>query len=146
MFSPGTEISSAGRQSCWQVPSPSPIPQLKFQREPAPITELACTTQTPNAVLLCIHPNDGRASLLVLQRPSCKEPPMAKPVKPDYPTPVHLADPPRLMGPWPDPIEEAPQPWHHRQGPHHSIVSPAPGRGKEKGHTSLTVAPAVGWD
>ena len=32
-----------------------------------------------------------------------------------------------------------------RKGPQHSTVSPALGRGEDKVHTSLTVAPAVGW-
>ena len=30
-------------------------------------------------------------------------------------------------------------------GPRHTTVNPAPRRGEEKAHTSLTVAPAVGW-
>ena len=49
-------------------------PQPKSLREPVPIKELACTAQTPNAVLLWIHPSDGSASLLVLQGPSRRGP------------------------------------------------------------------------
>ena len=58
LLNPGrTELSLAGEQKHCQVPFPSPIPQPKFQREPVPITELACTVQTPNTVLLWIHPS-----------------------------------------------------------------------------------------
>ena len=53
---------------------PSPIPQPKSQREPVPVRELACTTQTlktPNAVLLRTHPSGGGSdSLPVPQGPS----------------------------------------------------------------------------
>ena len=65
-----TELTSSGEQRHWQVPSPSPIPQPKFQKEPVPVTELACTVQTPNTVLLWIHPSDRSASHPVLQGPS----------------------------------------------------------------------------
>ena len=85
------------------------IPQPKFQREPVPVTKLACTTQMPNAVLLWIHPSDGSAYLLVLQGPSCRGPPMAKRAKPTPPTPVHLADPPQLIG-------QIPLKQHHKPG------------------------------
>ena len=39
---------------------------------------------------------------------------------------------------------------HHKpasspDGPRHPTVNPAPTRGEEKAHTSVTVAPAVGW-
>ena len=50
-----------GEQRCWKAPFPSPIPHPKFQRETVPITELACTTQTPNTRLLWIHPSDRTA-------------------------------------------------------------------------------------
>ena len=36
-------------------------PQPNSQREPVAITELACTAQTTNAVLLWVHPLDGSA-------------------------------------------------------------------------------------
>ena len=42
----------------------------------------------------------------------------------------------------------APQAWQcasSPDGPHHPTVNPAPRRGEEKAHTSLIVAPAVGW-
>ena len=42
----------------------------------------------------------------------------------------------------------APQAWQCASSPdkpRHPIVNPAPRRGEEKAHTSLTVAPAVGW-
>ena len=48
----------------------------------------------------------------------------------------------------PDPTEAIPQAWQcasSPDGPQYSTVSPALGRGEEKVHTSLTVAPAVGW-
>ena len=47
-----------------------------------------------------------------------------------------------------------PDPQHHKpgsvcasspDGPCHSTVNPTPRRGEEKAHTSLTVAPVVGW-
>ena len=74
---------------------------------------------------------------------------MAKQAKSALPAPVHLADSPRL-------IRQIPSKQHHEpgsvqvahsgvHGPHHSTVSPAPGRGEDKVHNSLTVAPAVGW-
>ena len=139
-----TELNSEGEQRCWQAPSSFPIPQPKFQRELVPVTELAGTTQTPNAVLLWIHPSNRSASLPVLQGPSCRGPPKTKQVKPTPPAPVQLADPPRLTC-------QIPSKQHHkpgkepRQGPHHSTVSPAPGSGEDKVHTSLPVAPVVGW-
>ena len=70
-----------GEQRHWQVPSPSAIPQPKFQREPDPVTELACA-----------------GSVQVAQTGA---------------TPLHSES--------------------------------CPGRGEDKVHTSLTVAPAVGW-
>ena len=92
-----TEISLAGEQRRWQAQSPSPIPQPKFQREPVPLTELACTVQTPSAVLLWIHPFDRPASLPMLQGPSRRGPPIAKLVRSAPPAAVHLADPPWLI-------------------------------------------------
>ena len=57
----------------FSLPSPP-----EYQREPVPVTQLACTSQTPNAVLLWIHPSEGPASLLVLQGSFCRGPLMAK--------------------------------------------------------------------
>ena len=102
-----TELSLEGEQRCWPAPSPSPIPQPKFQTEPVPVTELAYTAQTPNAVFLWIHPSDGTTSLLVLQGPSQRGPPTAKRAKPAPPAPVHLADPARL-------IHQIPLKQHHK--------------------------------
>ena len=59
---------------------------------------------------------------------------------------MHLVDPPQL-------ICQIPSKKHHklavckepRQGPYYTTVSPAPGRGEDKVHNSLTVAPGVGW-
>ena len=53
----------AEEQKRWPVPSPSPIPQSKSQRKQVPNRELASTMQTPNAVLLWIHPLDRLAWL-----------------------------------------------------------------------------------
>ena len=106
----GAQIGREAR--CWPAPSPSPVPQPKSQREPVPITELACTLQTPSAVLLWIHPSNGLpASLPVLQDSFHRGPPMAKQAKPAPPAPVHLADPPQLIRPWLHPIKAAPQAW-----------------------------------
>ena len=130
-----------------ETPSPSPIPQPKSQREPVPVRELTCTVQTPNAVLLWIHPSNGSASLPVLQGPSHRGHPTAKQAEPAPPAPVHLADPPRL-------IHQIPSKQHHKPGsvqvaqtvatPLHSESCPWE-RGREGTHTSLTVAPVVGW-
>ena len=97
-------------------------------------------------MLLWIHPCDGSASLLVLQGPSQSGPPKAKPAEPAPPATMHLADPPRLL-------RQIPSSQHHEPGsvqvaqtgatPLHR--SPAPGRGEDKVHTSLTAAPVVGW-
>ncbi|XP_046932432.1 uncharacterized protein LOC124509884 [Lynx rufus] len=67
-----------------------------------------CTAQSPNAVLLGIHPSAGSV-LPVLQGPSrpCADPPPGI----------------RSVGSWPDPIEAAPQAWQcasSPDGPHHS--------------------------
>ena len=84
-------------------------PQPKSQREPVPITELACTMHTPNAVLLWIHPSDGLASLLVLQGPSCRGPLKAKRADPTPPATVYLVEPPQL-------IRQIPSKQHHKPG------------------------------
>ena len=144
LLNPGRQ-SSAGTKALASTISLS-HPQPKFQREPVPSTKLACTMQTPNTVLLWIHPSDGPASLLVLQGHSCRGP-LAKLAKPAPPAPVHLADPSPLICPWQDPMEAAPQAVckQSRQGPHHSTVSLVPRRGEDKVHTSPIVAPVVGW-
>ena len=54
-----TELSSEGNKGAGQRHLPHPPPQQKSQREPVPLTELACTAQTPNTVLLWIHPSEG---------------------------------------------------------------------------------------
>ena len=59
---------------------------------------------------------------------------------------MHLANPPWLIGQFPSKQHHKPGSVQVAQtGPHHSTVSPAPGRGEDKVHTSLTVATAVGW-
>ena len=100
----------------------------------------------PNPVLLWVNPSDGSASLLVLQGPSCSRPLTAKQAKPAPPAPVHLTDPPLLICQIPSSsttsLAVCKKPI---KGPHHSTVSPAPGREEDEVHTSLTVVPAVGW-
>ena len=60
-----------GEQRRSPAPSPSPTPQPKSQREPVPPRELACSVQTPNAVLLWSHPSgSGSDSLPLPQGPS----------------------------------------------------------------------------
>ena len=133
-----------GEQRRWQAPFPSPISQSKFQRERLPITKIVGITQMPNTVLLWIHPSHRPASLPVLQGPSPRPPSMAKLPKPAPPAPVHLADPPRLIHPWPDPIQAAPQAWQCASSPDRATSLHSkfcPGRGEDKVHTSLTVAP-----
>ena len=98
-------------------------------------------------LLLRIHPSNGSASLLMLQGPSQSGPPKAKRVESAPPSPVHLADPPRL-------IRQIPSKQHHMPGsvqiaqteatPLHS--ESCPGRGEDKVPTNLTVAPVVGWE
>ena len=90
-MSPGRQSSARQAQTQWPAPSPSPIPQPKPQREPVPVTKLACFMQTPNTVLLWIHPSNGSASLLVLQGPYHRGPLMAKGAKPTHPATVNLA-------------------------------------------------------
>ena len=56
------------------------------------------------------------------------------------PTPANTPDPQHH--------KPAPQAWQcasSPDGPRHPTVNPAPRRGEEKAHTSLTVAPVVGW-
>ena len=103
------ELSLVGNKGTGKCHLPRPSPQPKSQREPVPVTELTCARQTPNAMLLWIHPFDGSASLPVLQGPSHMEPPTAKGAKPAPPTPVHLADPPGL-------IRQIPSKQHHKPG------------------------------
>ena len=101
-------------------------------------------TQTPNAVLLRTHPSGGGSdSLPGPQGPSRRGSPKDKRAESAPPAPVHLADPPQLIHQNP-----APQAWQcasSPDGPCYPTVNPAPRRGEEKVHTSLTVAPAVGW-
>ena len=73
--------------------------------------------------------------------PSHRGPPTAKQAKPGPPATVHLVDPPCLIRPWPDPIKAAPQALQYASSPdrgHTTPVSPAPKRGEDKVHTSLT--------
>ena len=144
MLSPGRRSSACREQRRSPVPSPSPIPQPKSQREPVPARELACTAQTPNAVLLWIHPSGrGSNSLPVPQGPSGGRSGKEKRAELAPPDPMHLANPPQLIRQIPPP-----QAWQCTSspgGPRHPTVNPTPRRGEEKAHTSLTVAPAVGW-
>ena len=85
------------------------------------------TVQMPNAVQLWIHPSNGPASLPVLQGTSCRGPPtakLAKPAPPAPPAPEHLADPPQLIRPWPDPIKGAPQAWQCASSPDRGHTTP----------------------
>ena len=83
------------------LPFPSPGQNSKGNQ----FTDLACTTLTPNAVLLWIHPSDGSASLPMSWPPSqcCRTgtfhrgPRTAEQAEPAPPAPVHLADPPGLI-------------------------------------------------
>ena len=93
-----TELSLAGNKGTHQRHLPRPFPQPKSQREPDPVRELACTVQTPNTVLLRIHPSSvGCDSLPVPQGPSQSGSPKDKQAKPAPPAPVYLADPPQLI-------------------------------------------------
>ena len=68
MLSPGGQNSARwGNKGSGQrhLPLPSPSRNPKGNQ----FTELACTVQTPMAVLLWIHPSDGCASLLVAAGP-----------------------------------------------------------------------------
>ena len=129
------------------APSPSPIPQPKSQKEPVPARELACTVQTPktpNTVPLRIHPSGGGCDFLLLpQGPSQSGSSKEKRAEPAPPAPVHLAYPPQLIRQ--SPSTTAWQCASSPDGPRQPTVNPAPRRGEEKAHTSLTVAPAVGW-
>ena len=85
----------------------------------------------------------GSDSLPVLQGPSRSGSPKEKQAESPSPAPVHLAHLPRLIRQIP-----APQSWQcasSPDGPRHPTVNPTPRRGEDKAHTSLTVAPAVGW-
>ena len=94
-----------------------------------------------------VHPSNRSTSLLLLQGPSHRGPLTAKGAKPTPPTPVHLVDPPQLKS-------QIPSKQYHKPGSVHVAqtettpltVSTAPGRGEDKVHTSLTVAPVVGWE
>ena len=81
LLSPEDRALLCGKQGLWPAPSPSLIPQPKSQRETVPLTELACTAQTPNTVLLWIKSSSGSASLSVLQGPSLRGPPRGKQAK-----------------------------------------------------------------
>ena len=70
LLSPDDRAQQGGEQRHSPAPSPLPIPQPKSQKEPVPARELACTPQTPNAVLLRIHHSGGSDSLPVPQGPS----------------------------------------------------------------------------
>ena len=106
---PQKDTDHWGYEGAGECHFPLPYTQPKFQKEPVSITELACTTQTPNAVLLWIHPSDRSASLPVPQGPSRSGPPKAKPAEPAPPAPVHLADPPWI-------IRQIPSKQHHKPG------------------------------
>ena len=90
-----TELSSVGNKGTGKrhVPLPSPSRNPKGSQ----FTKVAWTVETPNVVLLWIHPSYGSASLLVLQGPSHRGPPIADLAEPAPPSPVHLADPPWLI-------------------------------------------------
>ena len=145
-MSPGRQSSAwQGNKGAGKHHLPLPSPSQNSTGNQFPSLNLLALHKTPNTVLLWIHPSYGSASLLVLQGPSCRVPPPAKGVKPAPPASVHLTDPPML-------IHQIPSKQHHkpgseqvaRQGAPHSTMSPAPGRGEDKVHTSLTVAPVVG--
>ena len=102
-----------------------------------------CLHSTNTQHCASVDPSLRRVCLLpVPQGPSQSRPPKAKRAEPAPPAPVHLADPPantplaRSHQSSTTSLAGCKQP---RQEPHHSTVSPAPGR--EKVHTSLTVAP-----
>ena len=143
------ELLSPGRQGSAQWGTKALASTMSLSHPPAEIPKgtsfhhrTCLHPQMPNVVLLWIHLSDWPASLLVLQGPSHREPLTAKCTKPAPPAPVHLVDPPQLIRQIPlkpGNVQVA------QTGAPHSTVSPAPGRGEEKVHTSLTVAPAVGW-
>ena len=73
-------------------------PQPNTQREPVSAKELACTTQTPKAVLLWTHTSRSRPDSLKLpQGPSLRGSPKEKLAEPAPPAPVHLAYLPQLI-------------------------------------------------
>ena len=142
------ELLSPGRQSSAWRGTKALDSAISLAHPPAKIPkgnstcQGTCSTQTPNAVLLRIHPSGGSDSLLVPQGPSRSRSPKGKLAEPAPPALVDLADPPQLI-----PRSPAPQAWQcasNPDGPRHPTVNPAPRRGEEKAHTSLTVAPAVG--
>ena len=107
---------SPGRQSSAWWGTKALASAISLSHPPAEIPkgtsshhELACTVQTPNAVLLWIHPSDASASLPVLQDPSRSRPLMAKQAEPTPPILVHLVDPPQV-------IRQTPWKQHHKPG------------------------------
>ena len=96
-----------------------------------------CASVDPSLQLVCLHPG--------ATGPSRSEPPKEKRAESASPAPVQLADPPRLIGQIPSKRHKPGSVQVHQTGatPLHS--ESCPGRGEEKVHTSLTVAPAVGW-
>ena len=103
-----TELNLEGNKGTGKLhlPHPSPSQNPKGNQFPSGIL---LAPQTPNAVILWIHPSDGSASLPVLQGLSHRGPPPAKRAKPAPPATVHLAAPPRL-------IRQIPSKQHHKPG------------------------------
>lgn len=95
---PENRAQLGGEQKYWPAPSPSHIPQPKFQREPVALMELLAPGKHP---MLCSYgfiPQMGLpASLPVLQGPYCRGPLTAKRAKPASPAAVNFVDPPRLI-------------------------------------------------
>ena len=148
LLSPGRQSSARrgnkGAGKCHlPLPSPAEIPKgtSSLHRTCLHHTNAQqCVSVYPSLRQVC------RASLLVLQGPSYRGLPMAKRAKPAPPTPVHLADPPQLIG-------QIPSKQHHKPGslqvaqtgptPLHSESCPWE-RGRQGTHQS-DCAPAVVW-
>ena len=109
LLSPGEQSSAWWRTEALGSAISLTHPPAKIPKGTSSHHELACTTQTLNAVLLRIQPSDGSASLPVPQGPSPSIPPKAKQAESTPPAPVHLADPPQL-------IHHIPSKQHHKPG------------------------------
>ena len=143
------EVLSPGRQSSAQWGTKALASTISLSHPPA---EMPKGTSAHHQT--CLHHANAQCCSSVdppsqcCRAPSYRGPLMTKGAKPAPPSTVHLVDPPRLIRPWPDPIEAAQQAWQCASSPdggHTTPVIPAPGRGEDKVHTSLTAAPAVGW-
>ena len=132
-----------GEQRHSPTPSPSLIPQPKYQKEPVPAGNLLAPCKHPTLCFCGSIPPVG-----LTPSPCPRAPPevdlqrkseLSLPLPPLCTLPIHPSQYAR---------SPAPQAWQcasSPDGPGHPTVNPAHRRGEEKAHTRLTVAPAVGW-